>query len=130
MDDTFPLPEFPANAAALLERHIGEFWRCIAILPSVLGRGEKIVAVLGFFAELAPLTEVLILGTGAARDTGVKHLNRFLPPGAQAEIEAALKLSGLTLESLADAHLALAAVMQYAKARAGDCRAVRRCVPR
>lgn len=102
----------PANAAALVERNIGEFWRCIAILPSVIGRGEKIVAVLGFFAELAPLTDTLILGTGATRDAGVKQLNRFLPPGTQAEIENALEMRDLSVRSLANAHMALAAVMQ------------------
>ncbi len=103
---------FPSNVGALAERYINEFWRCIAILPSVLGRGEKIVAVLGFFAELSPLTDLLILGTGRPKDTGVKHLNRFLPGGAQEEIETALDLRGLTVTSLAQSHLALAAIMQ------------------
>ena len=102
----------PPNAAELALKHINEFWRCIAILPSVIGRGEKIVAVFGFFVEIGPLTELLILSAGAARDTGVKHLNRFLPPGAQEEIETALAMPDLSLQSLANAHFSLVRIMQ------------------
>ena len=111
--DTTPLPaSLPPNTADLALKHINEFWRCIAILPSVIGRGEKIVAVFGFFVELGPLTELLILSTGAPRDTGVKHLNRFLPKGAQEEIEAALTMLDLSLQSLTAAHFGLVRIMQ------------------
>lgn len=97
---------------AALQRHIAEFWRCVSILPAVLGRNELITGFMGVAVELTPLTEVRMIGSGAVRDAGVKTLNRFLPPDAKLEIENAIRMEGVTQESLARAHLRLAGIMQ------------------
>jgi Nucleotidyltransferase domain len=103
------------DPAALRQRlldQIREFWRCIAMTPVVAGRDERIVGLFGLTVEVNILTDVLISGYGIARDSGVKRLNPFLPEALRAEIEAALDWNGLTKRNLADAHLALARIMQ------------------
>jgi hypothetical protein len=77
----------------------------------VIGRGELIVGVGGLGAELGPLTDVLLIGEGATRDSGVKTLNQYLSPEVRAEVEAALHLAGLTPMEMAQAHLRLAEIM-------------------
>jgi hypothetical protein len=106
-----PEPPQPAALATRLEQQIAEFWRCIALTPSVVGRGELIVATMGLGIELTLLSEVLITGYEIERDSGVKRLNEFLPPGAQSAIEQALVLGGLSASSLAHAQLGLAGIM-------------------
>jgi hypothetical protein len=102
------------DAAALKNRlleQIREFWRCIALTPAVIGRDERIVALMGLGIEVNILTDVLITGYGIERDSGVKRLNAFLPESLRLEIEEALALEGLTPISLAQAHLSLANIM-------------------
>lgn len=102
----------PAQIAAGLQRQLKEFWRCISLLPSVIGRRELIISLMGLGVEINLLGEILTTGYGVARDTGVKNLNRFLPGDTQAALEAALNLHGLTQQSLAQAHLGLAHIAQ------------------
>jgi hypothetical protein len=98
--------------AQRLERQTQEFWRCIALLPSVVGRQELITAFLGLSVETNLVTDLLLTGYGIARDRGVKNLNQFLPPEQRQAIEVALSLHGLSPASLTKAHLALARIVQ------------------
>ena len=109
LDDSEPPGRDDLNATLL--RNMQEFWRMIAILPAVLGRGELIVAFMGAAFEAKVLNEVLITGSGILRDTGITKLNPFLPSEDRKEVEAALTLDGLNADALAGAHLRLAAVM-------------------
>jgi hypothetical protein len=104
-------PDPAATAARLLEQ-IKEFWRCIAMLPTVIGRDERIVALVGLTVEVNLLTDVILSGYAIVRDSGVKRLNPFLPEDLRLEIEEALAFDGLTNSSLAQAHLTLARIMQ------------------
>lgn len=105
-------PGATAKTAAELRRQIEEFWRCIALLPAVIGRGEWIVAWRGLAVEFDLVQDILLRGYGIVRDGGAKKLNQFLPPALREELEAALKLQGLSPGSLVDAHLALAALVR------------------
>ena len=102
----------PFAVAQRLEQQTKEFWRCIALLPSVVGRNELITAFLGLTIETNVLTDLILTGYGIARDRGVKNLNQFLPPDLRQAIEAALSLHGLSPASLTKAHLALARIVQ------------------
>ena len=110
--DKPPARTDPAAEAAHLERQIKEFWRCISLLPSVIGRDELVVAMMGLGVEISLLTDILIRGYGGERDAGVKKLNGYLPAGTRSALEDALALQGLTRASLAQAHLALAVILQ------------------
>ena len=113
LDFTTPVAKADDQAlAAGLEAQIKEFWRCIALLPVVLGRDEKIVALQGVAIEVGILTNVLIKGYRIERDAGVKKLNAFLPGNTRAAIESALAMDGLTRSSLVRTQLALAGIMQ------------------
>jgi len=104
-----------SDAEALKDRlfqQICEFWRCVALLPTAIGRDERIVSLYGVNIEVTILTDVLISGYGIERDSGVKRLNPFLPEELRIEIEEALALEGLTRNSLAHCSLALARIMQ------------------
>lgn len=105
-------PPDPAQVAARLDEQIREFWRCIAMLPVVLGRGERIVGHMGLTVEQGILVNVLLDGYAIPRDAGVKKLNPFLPDDLRRAVEDALEMPGLTLPALARAHLALAHIMQ------------------
>lgn len=105
-----PRPSDPSQGAQALARQLGEFWRCVALLPTVIGRGELIVSVQGLGIEVSVLSEILLLGYGVQRERGVKNLNPYLPPEARGDIERALALNTFTPASLAAAHLALAGV--------------------
>ena len=109
-----PSPATPDAAATQtwLLQQMCEFWRCIALTPTVIGRDERIISLVGLTVEVNILTDLLITGYGIARDSGVKRLNPFLPPALRPQIEAALALQGLTQAGLAQAHLALARIMQ------------------
>ena len=100
-----------AETGGLLQR-IHEFWRCIALLPAVIGRGEMLSGFIGLGIEINLLSDILTAGYGVARDRGVKNLNAFLPLDTRLEIEQAISMQGLTPSNLAKAHLALAAVAQ------------------
>jgi len=97
---------------AALERQMVEFWRMIAMLPTVLGRNERIVAFQGLGFELGPLNEVLIARAGRTRETGIKRLNTFVSDESRRALEDALRVDELTLPALARAHLRLAALMR------------------
>ncbi len=95
-----------------LKQHFNEFWRVLAILPTVLGREEYIAGFMGTTFVVTSLTEVLIIGCGKQRDRGVKNINPFLPQTLTEEIEKALTMPGVDKESIARAHLRLMAIMQ------------------
>lgn len=105
-------PPDPAQVAATMLAQIEEFWRCIALLPTVIGRRELLVAFTGLNVELAIATELLLAGYGRTRERGVKVLNSYLGDERRAELEAALQLQGLHAESLVMAHMALAGVIR------------------
>ncbi len=106
-----PTPPPEVTAGHLLGL-IREFWRCITLLPAVLGREERLVAVQGLAVELGLVTDLLVTGSGAVRDRGVKHLNAFLPVDVRQDLEATLLPADLSAQALADAHLRLARVVQ------------------
>lgn len=101
-----------AESAARLGALIAEFWRCVSLSPSVLGRAELITAFFGLGIMSTLLADVLIAGYEIPRDSGVKRLNDYLPGHLRTEIEAALDLHGLHAQEQLRATLALAAVMQ------------------
>jgi predicted nucleotidyltransferase len=111
-----PLPERPSAAGEetgkLLSGQIEEFWRCIAMLPVVIGRREYIVGLQGLQVELALLLEILLRGNSIVRAAGVKKLNQYLPPLLRDEIETALAHNDLTAAGLARAHLGLAELVR------------------
>lgn len=100
------------DVSSALNQHFNEFWRVLAILPTVLGREECIAGFMGTTFVVISLTEVLIIGTGKQRDRGVKNINPFLPQALREEIEEALTMQGVDRESIAKAHLRLTAIMQ------------------
>jgi hypothetical protein len=106
-------PETPAPAvtAAALRSQIEEFWRCIALLPPVIGRHEYIVAFQGLNVELNLLLDILL--RSVVRESGVKRLNAYLPEALRREVETALTLDGPTVaDGLVRAHLALADIVR------------------
>ena len=102
----------PTDISSALNQHFNEFWRVLAILPTVLGREECIAGFMGTTFAVMSLTEVLIIGNGKQRDRGVKNINPFLPQALREEIEEALTMPGVDRESIAKAHLRLIAIMQ------------------
>lgn len=110
-DATEAAPDSAQLSANLLAQ-IEEFWRCIALLPTVIGRRELLVGFTGLNVELALATDILTTGYGRPRDRGVKVLNAFLGDDLRTELEAALDLQGLNNESLVMAHMALAGVIR------------------
>jgi len=101
-----------AQLSANLLAQIEEFWRCVALLPPVIGRRELLVCFTGLNVEMALATDILMTGYGRPRDRGVKVLNAFLGDDLRDELEAALDLQGLNSESLVMAHAALASVIR------------------
>jgi hypothetical protein len=97
---------------SILLPRIREFWRCISLTPAVISRKELIVSLQGLGIETMLLADILMAGHGVARDRGVKNLNDFLLPDIRQEIEQAISMQGLSQESLARAHLALARIAQ------------------
>ena len=102
----------PQEVASALKQHINEFWRVLAILPTVLGREEHIAGFMGTTFVVMSLTEVLIIGNGKQRDRGIKNVNAFLPQVLKEEIETALTMQDIDRESIARAHLRLTTIMQ------------------
>jgi hypothetical protein len=105
-------PPTAAEVAAKLEYLIPEFWRCIAMIPVVVGRGELIAGVQGVIIEIGLLVDMLIVGNGRQKDRGVKAINHLLPAEARIEIEEALHLPILDAAQLVAINLRLAALMQ------------------
>ena len=77
-------------AAELLRREIPEFWRCVSMMPVVVGREERLVGVAGNSFILFALTNVLCAASGFRRDRGVKALNGFLLPHHRQCVEEAV----------------------------------------
>ena len=100
------------DVSLVLKQHFNEFWRVLAILPTVLGREERIAGFMGTTFAVMSLTEILIIGSGNRRDRGVKNINDFVPQALREEIEDALIIQSINRESIAKAHLRLAAIMQ------------------
>ncbi len=109
-----PAPRAAGSSAIgpTLERQTTELWRCIALLPSVVGRNELITGWMGLTVETTILTDIILTGYGIVRDRGVKNLNQFLPVDIRQAIESALSLQDLSPGSLAKAHLDLARIVQ------------------
>ncbi|MDE0143645.1 MAG: aminoglycoside 6-adenylyltransferase [Caldilineaceae bacterium] len=82
----------PEAASEMLHREVAEFWRCVSMMPVVVGRGEKLVGVAGNSFILLALTNVLCAASGRRRDRGVKALNGFLLPHHRQCVEEALLL--------------------------------------
>ena len=100
------------DVSLVLKQHFNEFWRVLAILPTVLGREEYISGFMGTTFAVMSLTEVLIIGSGNQRDRGVKNINAFLPQTLREEIEDALTMPSINREGIAKASLRLTAIMQ------------------
>lgn len=100
------------DVSLVLKQHFNEFWRVLAILPTVLGRAEYIAGSMGTTFAVMSLTEVLIIGSGNQRDRGVKNINAFVPQTLREEIEDALTMQSIDRAGIAKAHLRLAAIMQ------------------
>ncbi|MFO7632247.1 MAG: nucleotidyltransferase domain-containing protein, partial [Caldilinea sp.] len=112
LDATPETAQDRAQLADGLLAQIEEFWRCIALLPTVIGRRELLIAFNGLNVELNIVADILMTGYGRPRDRGVKVLNAYLGDERRNEIEAALQLQGLNTESLVMAHTALAGVIR------------------
>lgn len=100
---------------AMQERALGlirEFWRCMSLLPAVIGRGENLVALQGLSVELGLVTELLMLEAGAVRDRGVKNLNAYLPEDVRHELESLVLPQDMTQAGLAAAHVRLAELVR------------------
>ena len=102
----------PKDIRTTLKQYLNEFWRVVAILPTVLGREEHIAGFMGTTFAVMSLTEVLIIGSGNQRDRGVKNVNAFVPQVLREEIETALTMHSVNREGIAKAHLRLTAIMQ------------------
>ena len=100
------------DVSSVLKQHFNEFWRVLAILPTVLGREERIAGFMGTTFAVMSLTEVLIIGSGKQRDRGVKNINAFVPQVLREEVEDALTMPSIDREGIAKAHLQLTAMMQ------------------
>lgn len=100
------------DVSSVLKQHFNEFWRVLSILPTVLGREERIAGCMGTTFAVMSLTEVLIIGSGKQRDRGVKNINAFVSQVLREEIETALTMQSIDREGIAKAHLRLTAIMQ------------------
>ena len=100
------------DISSVLKQHFNEFWRVLAILPTVLGREERIAGFMGTTFAVMSLTEVLIIGSGKQRDRGVKNINAFVSQVLREEVEDALTMPSVSREGIAKAHLRLTAMMQ------------------
>ena len=100
------------DVSSVLKQHFNEFWRVLAILPTVLGREERIAGFMGTTFAVMSLTEVLIIGSGKQRDRGVKNINAFVSQVLREEVEDALTIQSIDRASIAKAHLRLTAIMQ------------------
>ncbi len=102
----------PEAASELLRREIAEFWRCVSMLPVVVGRGEELVGAAGNSIILLVLTNVLCAASGRRRDRGVKALNGFLLPHHRQCVEEAVLLNTLRPDETVRFPLRLARIMR------------------
>ena len=102
----------PEAASELLHREVAEFWRCVSMMPVVVGRGEKLVGAAGNSFILLALTNVLCAASGRRRDRGVKALNGFLLPHHRQCVEEAMLLNSLPPEETVRFPLRLARIMR------------------
>ncbi|BDP43092.1 hypothetical protein DAETH_30610 [Deinococcus aetherius] len=105
----------PPDGVALARRGLAqarEFWRCLTLLPAVIGRDERLVALNGLLVEVGLVCDLLMLGAGTVRDRGVKNLNAFLSPEDRQHLEALVTLGDLSPRTLIRAHLALARLVR------------------
>ena len=63
-------PSDPAQVANWLLAQIEEFWRCVSLLPTVIGRNELLVSFMGLYVELGIVTDILMAGYGVQRERG------------------------------------------------------------
>ncbi len=100
------------EAAALLRREVPEFWRCVSMMPVVVGREEKLVGAAGNSIILFALTDVLCAASGYRRDRGVKALNGFLLPHHRQCVEEAVLMNGKAPDGTVRFPLRLARIMR------------------
>ncbi|MBP2018305.1 putative nucleotidyltransferase [Symbiobacterium terraclitae] len=112
--DALPAPN-PTRVAS----QVTEFWRCLSLLPAVLGRGELVVATQGHALMLGIAGEILMASVGKVRQTGAKRLNVYLPADLRQALEEAIP-SGATAQALAAAQLRLARLVQGAGRRCAE----------
>lgn len=89
---------------------VAEFWRCIGLLPAVLGRGELLVACQGHGLMVGMAAEIVMASEGKARQTGAKRLNQLLPDGVREQLEAAIP-AGAGAQAIATAQHRLARIV-------------------
>ncbi len=102
----------PEAASELLRRETAEFWRCVSMMPVVVGRGEGLVGAAGNSFILLALTNVLCAASGRRRDRGVKALNGFLLPHHRRCVEEALFPNTLRPNETVRIPLRLARIMR------------------
>ncbi len=102
----------PEAASEMLHREVAEFWRCVSMMPVVVGRGEKLVGAAGNSFILLALTNVLCAASGRRRDRGVKALNGFLLPHHRQCVEEALLLRTQRPDEMVRFPLRLARIMR------------------
>lgn len=104
-----PLPQLDLRDLSL---KLQEFWRLIAMLPVVLGRGEKLVAFTGLSRELELAAEFISRCHSGPRASGVKRLNTHLPTEVRSELESIVGTYDLSIRGMAAAQLAVARIVQ------------------
>jgi len=107
--EEIPFPELDIDE---LTAKLKEFWRLIAMLPVVLGRGEMLVASVGLSREVELAAEVVSRCHFGPRASGVKRLNSFLPSDVRRELEEVVTHSDLSIRGMARAQLAVARIVQ------------------
>lgn len=98
---------------------VNEFWRCLSLLPAVLGRGELVIATQGHALMLGIAGEILMASEGKVRQTGAKRLNNYLPAELQQALEEAIP-TGASAQDLASAQLRLARLVRDAGRRCAE----------
>jgi hypothetical protein len=107
-----PEKDAAATAGNLL-RLTKEFWRCISLTPSVMGRRELITAFIGLGIETNIVADILISGYDMDRDTGMKNMNKFLPGTTQTDIESILAQLDFSPAGFVKATLNLAELVRH-----------------
>jgi hypothetical protein len=104
----------PTPDPAAVGDTIPEFWRCINLLPCVLGRDERLVAWFGASQVLRLTWDILIAGRGTRQVTGAKNVNCQLNPGDRAALETILANPGSRRVAIAQCQLEMAALISQA----------------
>jgi predicted nucleotidyltransferase len=90
-----------------VEAAVREFWRCLGLLPVVVGRGELIVAFQGHALMVGLGSDILLASRGVPPPSEAKRLNPYLDAEDRAALEEALPAEP-TLRAIAGAQLRLA----------------------